>query len=131
MIVWSGWGFVTVLLGLGGAALGTFLDSAPTSVGLPAQSGLIVGWLVAAGLNWLLGTRLNNGPARELVDPRTGQRIILRRRHTLFWIPMQYYSALMLVLGALAVLGALGVGTPRPACAVSDARPACRPGTGA
>lgn len=131
MIIWSGWGVLTALFAVGAVAGGVLLEAVLRPIGLPAQSGLIIGWLIAAVVNWLVGTRLNNGPARELVDPRTGQHVILRRRHTLFWIPMQYYSVLMVILGAIAVLGALGVGTPRPPCSAPGAGPGCRPGTGA
>lgn len=132
MIVWSGWGVLTALFAVGGVAVGILIETVLRSVGLPAQSGLVLGWLIAAIVNWLVGTRLNNGPVRELVDPRTGQRVILRRRHTLFWIPMQYYSVLMLILGAFAVLGAIGIGTPRPPCSGPGVvPPGCRPGTGA
>ncbi|MGU3538044.1 hypothetical protein [Methylobacterium sp. A54F] len=111
MIIWSGWGFLPVLFGGLGMVAGVLLDPLLARLGLPAQSGLIVGWLAAAAVNGWVGTRLNGGQGRELIDPTTGQRVILRRRHTLFWIPMQYYSVLMLLLGILAVLGALGVGS--------------------
>ncbi|MGU3358896.1 hypothetical protein ACLBWX_01040 [Methylobacterium sp. M6A4_1b] len=53
---------------------------------------------------------MNGRPGRELIDPRTGERVVLRAWHTLFWIPMQYYSVLLLLLGALAALMAHGPG---------------------
>ena len=130
MIIWSGWGVLTVLCAAVALVGGVALEPVLLSVGLPKQSGLILGWLAGALANWVLGRQLNGAPGRELVDPRTGQRILLRRRHTLFWIPMQYYSVVMLVLGGFAVLGALGVGKPRPPCSVSVAAPGCTPGTG-
>lgn len=113
MLIWSGWGALTVLFAMAAAVGGVALEPVLGRLGLPAQSGIEIGWLIAALVNWLVGTRLNNGPTRELVDARTGQRVVLRRRHTLFWIPMQYFSVLMLILSAVAILGMLGVGTPR------------------
>jgi len=101
MILWSGWGILTVLFALVGAALGAALHGI-----IPALSDHLavgIGLLVAAVVNWLVGVRLNNRPGRELVDPKTGGRVILKRRHTLFWVPMQYYSALLVLIAIAAV----------------------------
>lgn len=113
MIIWSGWGALTALIA-GAALVGSvLLDPALARVGIPTPTGVVLVWIAAAILNWMLGTRLNNRPGRELVDPRTDQVVVLRPRHTLFWIPMQYYSVLLLLMGALAVLGALSGSMPR------------------
>ncbi len=40
--------------------------------------------------------RLNGRPGCELIDPKTGGRVVLRRRRTLFWVPMQYMSGVLL-----------------------------------
>ena len=42
--------------------------------------------------------RLNGASGRALMDPATGEQVLLIKRHTLFWIPMQYWSAPMLLL---------------------------------
>ncbi|SFU76115.1 hypothetical protein SAMN02799631_02164 [Methylobacterium sp. 174MFSha1.1] len=112
MIIWSGWGMLSALIAAAGLVGSVLLDPALARVGIPTPSGVVLVWIVAAAFNWWLGTRLNNRPGRELVDPRTGQTVVLRRRHTLFWIPMQYYSVLMVLLGALSVLGAMHGGSP-------------------
>ncbi|MBN4098446.1 MULTISPECIES: hypothetical protein [Methylobacterium] len=112
MIIWSGWGMLTALIAAAGLIGSVLLDPALTRLGVPTPTGVILVWVVAAGFNWWLGTRLNGRPGRELLDPRTGQTVILRPRHTLFWIPMQYYSVLMVLLGLLAVIGAMHAGSP-------------------
>jgi hypothetical protein len=42
--------------------------------------------------------------------------VILKRRHTLFWVPMQYYSALLLLIAiiVLFVPAPVGPGSGRP-----------------
>lgn len=107
MIIWSGWGMLSALIAGAGLIGSVLLDPALARLGIPTPTKVILVWVVAAGFNWGLGTRLNNRPGRELLDPRTGQTVILRSRHTLFWIPMQYYSVLMVLLGVLAVIGAM------------------------
>ncbi|UHC19880.1 hypothetical protein LRS73_33320 (plasmid) [Methylobacterium currus] len=112
MIIWSGWGMLSALIAAAGLFGSVLLDPALARIGIPTPTGVVLVWAAAAAFNWWLGTRLNHRPGRELVDPRTGQTVILRRRHTLFWIPMQYYSVLMVLLGALAMLGAMQAGAP-------------------
>jgi hypothetical protein len=51
-----------------------------------------VPWLgLALGgfLCWWIGHSLNDEEPRELIDRKTGQRVILRKSHTLYGIPMQ------------------------------------------
>jgi hypothetical protein len=110
MILWSGWGILTVLIALAGAALGGALHGV-----IPALSdhvAIAIGLLAAAVVNWWVGIRLNNRPGRELIDPKTGGRVILKRRHTLFWLPMQYYSVLIAFIALFAPMQTAPGGRP-------------------
>ena len=112
MIIWSGWGILSAIIAAAGLLGSVLIDPPLARAGIPTPTGVVLVWVVAAGFNWWLGKRLNGRPGRELADPRTGERVILRSRHTLFWIPMQYYSVLMVLLGALAVVGAMHASAP-------------------
>ena len=75
------------------------LTTALTTIGLEKAGlnqwtglGLVAGLLAAAVVNWFVGIRLNNRPGRELIDAKTGERVVLRRRHSLFFVPMQWWS---------------------------------------
>lgn len=109
LFIWSGWGILAVPVIIGTAvvvgALGGF---ALRAVGHPDLMFLAVslGLFAAAGANWVVGRRLNGAPPRELVDPATNQRVLLRRRHALFWVPIQYWS-LPVALAAFVPLLAL------------------------
>jgi hypothetical protein len=115
MVIWTGYGILTVVFVVAGLLAGDAVDlSMQGSLGgAPPKIGMAVAVALAAILNWVVGTRLNTDPGRELVDAQTGQRVLLRRRHTLFWVPMQYWSLLVLVL-AVALLFSAGdrPGTP-------------------
>ena len=117
MIIWRGWGILTVvILALVGGgvtlAAGKLLESNGANVGY----GFVLGLVAAAAANWILGRRLNGRPVRELVDAQTGERVVLRTSHSLFFVPMQWWSVLM-VLAAVVALSAMlfgGDGSVKP-----------------
>jgi hypothetical protein len=105
MLIWQGFGILGPLIclivviavqALFGATLGdqyTTTHAWTTAVAL----------LLAAVASWFAGVRLNSAPGRELIDPATQERVILRKRHTLFWIPMQYIAVVMVVLAVVTL----------------------------
>ena len=107
MIIWRGWGILaalipaaflimfSVVLGIG--AKGKLLAK-PTQM-IPASRGC------SAAVVWWLGRKLNSAPTRELVDPKTGQRVLLRNDHSLFWIPMQWWAIPIVLLVGVIVGG--------------------------
>lgn len=110
MIIWSGWGLLTLVIAVGmgglvaaltGSAMG--LADHARFTGLP----LAVGLLAAAAVNWWAGRRLNARPGRELVDPTTGETVVLRQRHSLFFVPMEWWSVVLLLAAAAAAYAAL------------------------
>ncbi|RZF64933.1 hypothetical protein EWE75_08720 [Sphingomonas populi] len=109
-IVWSGLGFLSILIvGFVSIVVGVILDLVFGALGYPQLIVLAadIGLLAGAAANWYVGKRLNSVPPRELLDTQTGQRVLLTRRHKLFWIEMQYWSipvALFAVLMLLTML---------------------------
>jgi hypothetical protein len=84
MIIWKGWGILTLVIAVVATAMGALIS--------PGGAGL--GLLVGAGVNWFVGQNLNR-PLRE-AGLGSGQR------HTLFWIPMEWWS---IAMAALAIAG--------------------------
>lgn len=105
IVIWTGWGFWTfgILVGVPGlvAAATTLIWGEPTFDNHPAILGL--GLLCAAGINVWLGLRLNRRPARVLIDEKTGRKVKLKRRHTIFFVEMQYWSLPIAVWGLVLV----------------------------
>jgi hypothetical protein len=101
IIIWSGWGILVVVFAGAALVVGLVLDQA---VGFRAAHPWLTGLaelLAAAGV-WYVGVRLNTANDRTLLDPATGEQVVLRRRHTFFWIPMQYWAVLV-AAGAVAL----------------------------
>ncbi|GAA3999846.1 hypothetical protein GCM10022247_20210 [Allokutzneria multivorans] len=103
MIVWTGWGILALLIaalgGGGGSGIGVALGGPSDSPNL----GTVIGLALAAVAIWFVGERLNR-PVQGF-DQNTGQPVLYRNRHRLFWVPMQYFGPIL----GLTALG-LGVG---------------------
>ena len=120
MIVWSGWGILTIVIAaLVGGGVTAAAVAALKGAGLPEAEGyaLVLGLLAAAAVNWVVGRRLNSQPGREMIDKTTGQTLVLRRRHSLFFIRMEWWS-LVLAAAAVVALGSMLLGRP-----ATNARP--------
>ena len=104
MIIWSGFGFLGVLIPIVTWFATVFLCRTAlgpvymTTHNWPSALGLLLG----AACVWLVSFKLD-GPGRQLFDPATGQTVVLRRRNTLFWIPLKYV-AIIEAVGALVLL---------------------------
>ena len=58
--------------------------------------------LLAGVVIWFLGRKLNGGEGRKLVDKNTGEEVIYKANHSLFFINVEYW-AIPLVLFAILV----------------------------
>lgn len=104
MIVWRGYGILVVLLAVLGMVLGQ-LGVEAMGAALPEAyrpGGGFIGMLLAAALVYGLHRLIDaKQPPRVLVDKETGQEMVFKPKHDLFFIPVKYWS---FVLIALAVV---------------------------
>jgi hypothetical protein len=87
MIIWKGWGFLSVIIAIVGAIIGGLIAEqigGPTSF----RRGMAFGFVVAAVANWFIGRALNQ-------SRREGGAGVFNR-HSLFFMPMEWSSGLML-----------------------------------
>ena len=98
MIVWQGFGFLAALIPVGLLILSTILG---IDKNIKFSDEIIL--LLSAVIVWLLGRKLNTKPAKILIDPKTNQEVIMKSKHAMFWIPMEYYAVLW-IIAALSVL---------------------------
>ncbi len=95
MVVWTGAGILVLLVALIGWALGVSLGG--------SHFGGPIGLLASGGLLWLVGRKLNNpSNDRILYDPATGAEVRAGKRHTLFWIRMEHWGVLVVIMGVVA-----------------------------
>jgi len=89
MLLFSGWGSIA---GLVGAGLVFWLSEAITS---SERFAAIVAGVALFAFGWWLHAQ----PDRILVDSATEQEVVLRERHTIFWIPVQYWGVVIAIGG--------------------------------
>ena len=104
MIIWSGLGFLVpiitfVLLVLTEYAVETLF--ADTSYYQAHGWPKLVAFLIAGAIVWSIGTYLNRKSGRVLIDKETGQEVILRPKHALFFLKMEYWAPILFVLGII------------------------------
>jgi hypothetical protein len=109
MIIWRGWGILTVVLLFGGLVLAQILVNAVAGDGTYESNSAAFGGLgVAVGgvATLLLGLWLErrNSP-RHLVDKETGQEVLLEAKNDLFWIPMKVWGIIGILGGLIMFLG--------------------------
>jgi hypothetical protein len=90
-MIWKGLGFLTFLLAIAGMAGFFFFEHGSRGAGLSAGAGLAV----AAVANWYIGRALNK-PLREA-------KANVFRRHSLYFIAMEWWSVPMLLMAIAAL----------------------------
>ena len=101
MIVWSGYGILAGLIPVFCYFAVVKMCQAAYGVAYTNTHGWpgAVGTLIGAGAVWFVAQKLA-ASAKTLVDPATGQSIVLRKRHSLFFIPMEYWSYILVAVAA-------------------------------
>lgn len=99
MIIWSGLGFLPIafliVFGLGFSAD----TNGPMSEKALAYTFFFTG-LASSALGWWLRQR----PAQVVIDKATGEEIVLRKSHSLFFIPMVFWGPIFFAMALYQVV---------------------------
>ena len=97
MIVWSGRGFLIVLVFF----VCMFLGVSIFPKNMTDYASVFAG-LLSAIFSWFAGIAWNTKNDRIVTDDETGQKILLiGGGHKLFWIPMQYWGIILTVFSII------------------------------
>jgi hypothetical protein len=104
MIIWSGLGFVVAIIGFGCLLLTEVItrssfhsDTYFQTHGWPKLAAL---W-IAAALVYAVSLWLNRAPGRVMIDKATGEEVVLKKNHSLFFIRVRYWPYILLGLGVV------------------------------
>jgi len=107
MIIWSGWGFLVVIIG------GVSLVVTQLTVNAAMHDNLyytnnswpkFLALVIAAVITWPVGRAINRQrPVRRSFDDQSGQWVVQYGGggHTLFFIPMEYWAPILVVIGVI------------------------------
>jgi len=111
MIIWKGWGISALLIPLILSLLAqTFFDSVYGAGFYKAsQWAMPLVILLSALPVYIMGDKLNNKPGRVVIDAQTNERIELKKTHSMFWLPLQYWSILIISISLWMYLANIGV----------------------
>lgn len=94
MVIWSGWGIIVPVIYL---LVITIFRETLKMVGVDDNIALSAGVLTAAVAVWFAGKRLNNSDRDKTSS--------LQKRHTLFWLKVEYWAFIIpVILGAIVVI---------------------------
>ena len=104
MLIWQGKGILVILPAFLFGAFATLTEAMTSMETTPSWGvGLILGGLAGGALIWWFDRWLERrNPPRTLVDQQTGQQVAVKRRDSLFFIPMRFFPYLY---GAASVGG--------------------------
>lgn len=101
MLVWRGWGIgvllIVVVVNLTVQWLINQLMGDATYCHTHGWTWIPSLGLAAVGV-WFAGVKLESQPGRRVIDAETGQELILKASHDLFWIPFKYWALPILTL---------------------------------
>lgn len=96
MIVWTGRGFLSALVLL----IVLFISILILPDG-STDYGFVTAFFVAGLFSWIFGVKWNKQNERLVIDATTGQKLLLKNSHSLFWIPMQYWGIIFSIFGII------------------------------
>jgi|GEM_PF-1368682 len=99
MIVWTGLGILVLIIPI---ALGLFLEYIFGEDTSAFQIGLILGGIIV----WFLGRKLNSTQL-PFENNSNGDNQKQSNAHTLFWLKMQWWSPLIIIIGITSALSGL------------------------
>lgn len=93
MIVWNGRGYMIPLVFILSAFVGVMLIEDANLLALAVS-------LPVGVFCWVKGRKWNNASPKTYRDEATGEQIIVKPNHSLFWIKMQYWGV---IFGLLSI----------------------------
>jgi len=95
MVIWRGWGILALIIPvLVWFALTQIFFSAVSEDTFKGYYKFVSAFsiLIGALAVWFAGKKLNSTEARTLVDEKTGEKVLLKKEHSLFFIKMEYWA---------------------------------------
>ena len=111
MLVWKGWGILALIIPL--------VLSIGIGAGLDANYGkdfyinstwaMPMVFAVSSFIVLIIGKEVNNKPGKILIDPENNKEVEIKTIHSMFWIPLQYWGLIILVISIWMYIANIGL----------------------
>ena len=109
LLIWKGWGIVVLVIAVVWLAIGIAIGDALHADKSMAGALMSIALVPAGAICWFVGKRLNARPPRVLVDPKTGGQVMLRRENTFFFVSVELWGPILIVIGILLAIFEIAV----------------------
>ncbi|MCR5761849.1 MAG: hypothetical protein K6G00_00525 [Treponema sp.] len=105
-LIWKGFGILTVFFAFASMIGVQLIVDNVLGTGYwknnawPLSLSLIISGLIC----WFLGRYLNSRPGKIVIDKETGEGFELRKTHSFFFIPLQYWGVIYSILAIIAFI---------------------------
>ncbi len=97
MLIWKGWGILALMIPLVFSWTANYVLDSIYGAGFYQGSTWAMPLVIslAALPIAIIGHKLNKKPGRILIDPENNEQVELKTVHTMFLIPLQYWSVII------------------------------------
>lgn len=99
MIVWSGKGLLSVIVLVASFVL--LVNIFPKE---QSDYAFVLAFFTAGAFSWFMGKKWNEEGGRTVIDKASGQEILLKENHSLFWIKLQYWGIIFSAFGFIILM---------------------------
>lgn len=107
MLIWSRNGILIPLIGLVSLLLVDLLSRWITGDATAFRDSpwsLVTAWAIAAAITYALRRPVFEDNERVLIDKETGEEVVLRNRHSFFFIPAKWWPIVFLIWGGFSAI---------------------------
>ena len=113
MLIWTRWGLGILILSIFIAMipdiiLQVIMAGKYTEGMLTSYSSTPLMFFIAGVIMFFIGRKLNNpSNDKELIDNQTGETYLLKKRHTVFFLNVEYFGILFIIIGIVEAIALL------------------------
>src|SRR3990167_2444323 len=109
MIIWQGYGMLVVVV-TAVIVIVNELFWKWLPINLPPIYTGAFGLFLAGAANFIMGKKLHASDRKILMDKETGQDVVIEKKHTIFFIKIEYWGLLLMIFGvAVTILALFGI----------------------
>lgn len=107
MIIWSGFGYLTILIPIAVIWVSRILLEPVLGGSLNydmAKWPLFIALVISSVILFFVDKKLEKEKGRIVIDKATGKEIVLKRKNAMFFIDIKYWPYIITVLGIISLI---------------------------